>query len=72
MQCNAMAKHQQENTGICVLKALSYAYQPNRTFNWDVNASHCRPLTLALGPVKQAPCSSLAHPQKSTRLSASV
>jgi hypothetical protein len=32
-----------------VLNALSFAHQPNRRFNTDVNASHCRRLTWALG-----------------------
>jgi len=32
-----------------VLNALYFVHQPNSRFNSDVNASHCRRLTLALG-----------------------
>jgi hypothetical protein len=36
-------------SGLRVLNALSFAPVPNWSFNADVNASHCRRLTLALG-----------------------
>jgi hypothetical protein len=46
---HAKAKRQQRNAGLRVLNALAFVHQPNSSFNRDVNAPHCRPLTLALG-----------------------
>ena len=43
------AKNQNTWEGFHVLNALSFAPVPNGSFNSDVNASHCRRLTLALG-----------------------
>jgi hypothetical protein len=46
---HAKAKRQQRNAGLRVLNALAFVHQPNSSFNRDVNAPHCRPLTRALG-----------------------
>jgi hypothetical protein len=46
---DAQAKHLSSRQGLRVLNALYYAHQPNCRFNSDVNASHCRRLTWALG-----------------------
>jgi len=50
---HAKAKRQQRNAGLRVLNALSFVREPNCRFNADVNASHCRRLTWALGLFKE-------------------
>jgi hypothetical protein len=46
---NAITKHQRRFSGQGRATYSAYVHQPNRSFNRDVNAPHCRPLTLALG-----------------------
>ena len=46
---HAKVKHPAAKQGLLVLIGCSFSPQPNLAFNRDVKASHCRPLTLALG-----------------------
>jgi hypothetical protein len=42
-------KNEHGTAGLFATYVPCFSRQPNRSFNRDVNASHCRPLTLALG-----------------------
>ena len=46
---HAKVKHPAAKQGLLVLIGCLFSPQPNLAFNRDVKASHCRPLTLALG-----------------------